>query len=127
MRTGSMKRTECRRQKWKRVGASILLPSACLFLHSGCTSRITPPCEPIDPRPVFLIDYGYHASIVLPREDDGLVEFAFGEYEWFAQNHCNGWRAVELVLWPHAGTLGTRELPGPPQHAHIELCIPSEH
>lgn len=86
-----------------------LLPSV-----SGCAMRIVPPSQVSDAETVFVADYGYHASLLLPTGSGELAEFAYGQYDWFALNRDQWYHAIKLALWPHTGALGTRTLPGPP-------------
>lgn len=85
----------------------------CLFLAAvlpvvaACGARVTPPLNPAEPVEVFLIDYGYHASLVIPS-GDGYVEFAYGDWRYMAlpeETYFNGLRAL---LWPTRATLGRR-------------------
>src|SRR2546423_386491 len=54
-----------------------------LFL-SGCGGTITPPAQVRQPVNVYVTDYGRHSTLLLPTENGGLVEFAFGEWGWLA-------------------------------------------
>ncbi len=78
---------------------------------SGCVTTIRPPARPRDPVQAGLIDYGYHASLVLPTADGGAVEYAYGEWEWFALNHDAWYRVFPALCWPTSGALGRRPLP----------------
>jgi hypothetical protein len=98
-----------------------------LQLSVGCTTRITPPCAPVAPCSVFLIDYGYHTSLVLPRAEHRLVEFAYGEWGWFAMNDDAWYRAPTLIMWSHSGALGMREFAGEPTAATVGAYMPVEH
>ena len=84
-----------------------------LLLLTACAIRVTPPVELEDPRTIFIADYGRHASLLLPRVNGRLVEFAYGEWEWFALGHDQWYRAGPALLWPTRGTLGKSEFRGP--------------
>jgi hypothetical protein len=62
---------------------------------------------------VALVDYGRHSSLILPQAEGGSVEFAYGEWNWFALNKTSVFRAIALVVWPHQGALGRRAIPAP--------------
>ena len=101
--------------------ALVILSAACLT-NSGCVTHITPPEAVADPVAVYLVDYGYHASLILPgaaasdsaaaSKERELVEFAFGQYDWYARNLDDWWRAPVVMLIPGQGCLGRRELTG---------------
>jgi len=57
---------------------------ALLMLAGGCTSTVIPPKRVTDPAAVFLTDYGRHSSLLLPDREGRLVEYAFGDWDWFA-------------------------------------------
>ncbi|MGE0480544.1 MAG: hypothetical protein AB7Q17_08740 [Phycisphaerae bacterium] len=94
----------------------LALPAALslgLSLLAGCLMRVTQPERVDDPVTAYLTDYGYHASVLLPREDGQLSEFAFGQWDWFALNHNQWYHALGIVLLPSGGTLGTRVVTPP--------------
>lgn len=78
---------------------------------TGCASTIRPPADPPDPVSVGVIDYGYHASLVLPAENGTSMEYAYGEWEWFALNNDAWYRVFPALCWPTQGALGRRALP----------------
>ena len=98
-------------------------------MSPGCATHITPPKMVAEPATVYLVDYGFHSSLILPRTlgvagpaADGnavvsggereLVEFAFGQYDWYARNLDDWWRAPVVMLFPAQACLGRRELAG---------------
>lgn len=94
----------------KQPGAIALhfLMSAGLLFQAGCAISIQPPRDVRDPANVFLVDYQHHASLMLPNEDGGYSEFAYGEWHWFAENHETVLDALRIALLPGQGTLGRR-------------------
>ena len=99
----------------RRNGAALrmaALPSVLLALLTGCAPRITPPISPPNPVTVIVADYGRHTSLFLPGKDDGLVEFAWGDYEWFARGRTGTWRALSALFWSDGSTLGIRRYTG---------------
>jgi hypothetical protein len=75
---------------------------------------VVPPRAVQDPVTIHLADHGQHASLVLPRADGSVVEYAFGEWRWFALNDTGVRAAFRALAWRSAGTLGRRELPPGP-------------
>jgi hypothetical protein len=96
-------------------------------LAAGCASTIRPPAHPLDPVPVGVIDYGYHASLVLPAGHGTSIEYAYGEWEWFALNNDAWYRVFPALCWPTQGALGRRALPLSPDRAaeavHAEAVL----
>lgn len=86
---------------------------AVLVMLSGCTTTVIPPERARDPRRVAIVDYGRHASLVLP-DGDGAVEFEYGEWEWFALGRDQSSRIAPALFWKTRGTLGRRALAYPP-------------
>ena len=95
-----------------RCAACVALFASAVVL-TGCTITVTPPSSPVDPVTVYLIDHGRHSSLVLPREDGTMTEYAFGEWEWFAKMNDGLIRAPFIMLIPSQGTLGRRTLDAP--------------
>ncbi|MGY6550840.1 MAG: hypothetical protein ACXIT4_02975 [Erythrobacter sp.] len=75
----------------------------------GCQHRIHPPDDVADPVTVFVVDYGRHASLVLPHEDS-LVEWSWGDWNWFALDRTGVFDGVRAVFGSSRSTLGRRDL-----------------
>jgi hypothetical protein len=88
----------------------------------GCTGVITPPVNPVDPVEVYIADEGRHAGLILPREGGGAVEYAYGEWEWFALSRDEWWRVPMVLFLPTAGTLGRREVSAEPSPESIRAA-----
>lgn len=97
-----------------------------LLLATGCTTRLTPAPEPAVPVPVFLLDHGRHASLVLPREDGGTVRYSYGDWRYYARGITGFRSGAAAVLWPTDAGLGRRELEAPPLEADIRLALQVE-
>lgn len=89
----------------QRVKAVLILSLACA---AGCTTTIRPPAAPKDPVVVVLVDYGHHSSLILPASGGGWVEFAFGEWDYFALNKTDLCTGMIALCCPNQGTLGRR-------------------
>jgi hypothetical protein len=101
-----------------------------LIVLSSCVTSIIPPASPQNPTTVCIVDYGRHASLVLP--DNGTaVEFEYGEWKWFALGQTQSPRTIPVLFWPTQGTLGRRQLRYPPDPTRLKadrfaeyvLCI----
>ena len=96
------------------------------LLLAGCTMTIRPPASPVDPVTVLVVDHGRHSSLVLPRADGGSVEYAYGEWEWFARARDPWYRVFPAMFWPSQGTLGRRFFDASPEQPMLASLIPSE-
>ncbi len=89
-----------------------VLVATCLC---GCVTVVSPPAHPADPVSVYLADYGIHSSLVLARGTGGdVVEYSFGQWDWYALNHTEWYRLCDVMLIPTHGALGRREWKAPP-------------
>jgi hypothetical protein len=100
-------------QSWLLLLVSVLI--------TGCAGRVMQPAVLLEPVTVYLIDHGRHSSLVLPR-DDGIVRYAYGEWEWYVKNRRGALAGMSAILWPTRGALGRKVVPGadiPPFPEHI--------
>jgi hypothetical protein len=81
------------------------------MLSGGCATHVTPPSFVRDPVTVFVTDYGKHSSIVLPDPDGGYVEYAYGDYDWFALGDVNLFSGIRAIFASPKATLGRRYFP----------------
>lgn len=107
-----------------RIGRSLL--ALLTTALCGCTYQVRPPIDPRDPVSVFIADYGFHSTLLLPRADGSVVEYAYGEREWFARNHEEWFRVAPVLLWPTPAVLGRRELAAPPRYDALREHIRPE-
>lgn len=70
---------------------------------------IIPPVNPVVPVTVYVVDLGLHSRLVLPDGDDGLIQYAFGDWRYFALNQQDLGDGVAALLIPTQGTLGRRK------------------
>src|SRR3954465_6678501 len=97
------------------------------LLVGGCSARIVPPAHVGDPVPVFVADYGRHSSILIPDDDGKLLEFAWGDYEWFAVNHNHPGDAFVAMFCSRGSTLGIRWLKTGPERPDLRQVVGCEH
>ena len=98
------------------MGRTLLLVVAGL-IAGGCSAVIVPPPAPTrgDVLPVLVADYGYHSTLILPRAQGGLVEYAYGDWTYFGQNQKSVGTALHALLMSDQATLGRRVLYVPPE------------
>lgn len=85
----------------------LLLPG---FVLGGCQHLIEPPAAVSDPVRVFVIDYGRHASLALPKENSGLVEWSWGDWNWFALDRTGPLEGLQALFASPRSTLSRRDL-----------------
>jgi hypothetical protein len=81
-----------------------------LFITGGCGATVRPPAQPPRAVHVYITDYGRHSSLLMPTRDGHLVEFAFGDFDWFALNQTQWYDGPRSLLFSRGSTLGRREL-----------------
>jgi hypothetical protein len=97
----------------------LLLLLVAALLGTSCVTTVTPPPAQANPTTVYIVNYGRHASLVLPHEDSA-VEFEFGEWKWFALGHSQSPRIVPALFWRTQGTLGRRHLDYRPDRQRLQ-------
>lgn len=58
-----------------------------------------------------LVDYGKHSSLIIPDLKGGHLEYAFGEWNYFAREKTQWYRLPTVLLLPTASTLAKGEYP----------------
>ena len=96
---------------------------AAALLLTGCAAVVVPPDRPTDPEPVFLLDHGRHATLVLSRGDGRLVRYAFGDWAYYARNRVGFRRGAAALLWATPAALGRRELAGTATAAGVRSAV----
>ena len=93
-----------------RLGVLLVLLGVC-----GCAGTIIPPIDPVNPVTVAVADYGRHSSILLPIAEDRMVEFAYGDWQWFALGDTRLHIGLGALIRSPQATLGRREITVPPE------------
>lgn len=70
---------------------------------------IIPPTAPAAPVTVYVIDYGYHSRLVLPDGEGKLMQYAYGDWRYYALDRQNLGNGIAALLYPTPGTLGRRQ------------------
>src|SRR5436305_9556057 len=94
----------------KRANLLVLIVVA---LVGGCATRIVPPAAPSNPVAVYVTDYGRHSSILLPMGDGHLMEYSYGDWEYYALNKYKWYIGATKLIMSDASGLGRRILPHP--------------
>lgn len=98
-----------------------------LLAVGGCGAAVYPQPNPIHPTAVYVADYGIHSSLLLPNGDGRYVEYAFGDWNFAALNHCWPNDALGALLISFQSTLGRRFITLAPAEAEPHPVHPSPH
>lgn len=112
-----------------RVGlAGKVAAWALLFVALGCGASVRSPANPARPVSAFVIDYGRHTTLVLPVDEAAQsgVEFAYGDWDWYALVKQEWPDAIAALAWPSLGALGRRDIPVPIALPHVAEWIACE-
>jgi len=82
--------------------------SLCVFLAGGCAATVYPQAHPVRPTAIYVEDYGIHSSLLLPTGNGRYVEYAFGDWNFAALNHCGPQDALGALLVSFQSALGRR-------------------
>jgi hypothetical protein len=101
---------------------SLLLSLYIVANGAGCAAVITPPTRiaPGQAAPVIVADYGYHSTLILPRSQGGLVEYAYGDWNYFGHNNKSVSTAIHALFASDQATLGRRLLDRLPNQPGLE-------
>ena len=96
-----------------------------LVVCGGCQAVIVPPqVSPGEPKlPVFVADYGYHSSVILPRAEGLMVEYAYGDWNFFAKNQKSWGTTLDALFSSEQATLARRVLLRSPQQAGLQEAL----
>lgn len=97
------------RRSWRSLLPLLVLWAAGTGL-GGCQHVIRPPAAVVDPVRVFVVDYGRHASLALPKEGPGLVEWSWGDWNWYALGRTGAAEGLQALFASPQSTLSRREL-----------------
>jgi hypothetical protein len=104
--------------------------SLLVCLTTGCVATVYPQQKILDPTVVYIADYGVHSGLLLPVGNGVFVEYAFGDWNYAALNHCGPQDGLGALLVSFQSALGRRfvnveygqEVPYPthpaPQHLY---------
>jgi hypothetical protein len=108
-----------------RLGKLIRLAAliALMAALAGCQNRPPAFATPSDPVRVYMLDYGRHSSLALPTEDGRLVEWFWGDWNWFALKNREIGDGVTALFGSPASTLGRRDLGRPDSPEAIRRAV----
>ena len=93
----------------------------------GCGAAVYPSPNPVHPTAVYVADYGIHSSLLMPSGDGRFVEYAFGDWNFAALNHCWPQDALGALLISFQSTLGRRMIALAPGETEPHPVHPAPH
>src|SRR3989440_1395201 len=103
-----------------------LLVLSVVALVGGCATRVVPPANPANPVAVYITDYGRHSSILLPMGDGHLMEYSYGDWEYYALNKYKWYIGATKLILSDCSGLGRRILPHPGDDEALQKYINSK-
>lgn len=108
---------------------AVLAPLVALAAWcGGCTATIVAPIVEPGERtaPVFVTVAGYHSSLILPRAEGGMVEYAYGDWGWFAKCEQSVGDGLGALFSSPQATLGRRFLDRRPEQPGLAEAVGAE-
>ena len=90
-----------------------------VFASAGCATTVVPPRDVRNPVTVYVTDYGRHSSILMPIDETILIEYAFGDFDFFALEHWRWWDMMRVAIYSKRSTLGRRVVAMQPDAASL--------
>lgn len=87
---------------------------------------IIPPADPVNPINVYVLDRGYHSRLILPGNQGGLIQYAYGDWRYFALNQQDWQTGLAALFLPTQGTLGRQTFRDLPDLAQEVKLRPSD-
>jgi hypothetical protein len=103
-----------------------LLLLAAAFWLGGCQHVIEPPAAVSNPARVFVIDYGRHASLALPQENETLVEWSWGDWNWYALERTGLAQGAQALFASPRSALARRALAPADDPAELAARVGAE-
>ena len=98
--------------------ASLIIASILLVWMLSPTS-IVPPTAPVEAITIYVTDYGWHSRLVLPSRNGILIQYAYGDWNYFALNQQDLKDGLAALFLPTQGTLGRRTFSNTAQFEQI--------
>lgn len=95
-----------------------------VVLLAACSTVVVPPSAPDNARPVFLLEHGQHASLVLPGEKQGVVvRYSYGDWEYYALGNKGISSGLRALQGPSLAGLGRREMKAAATEADVRSAV----
>lgn len=95
--------------KLRHFAILVLVITSIICVGWVCSpATIIPSINSINPVNVYLIDYGFHSRLILPNDRDKCLEYAYGDWRYFALNQQDWLTGAAALFLPTQGTLGRK-------------------
>jgi hypothetical protein len=88
--------------------ASVVIVSI-LLVWMLSPAIIIPPDDSVGAVTIYVTDYGWHSRLVLPTGNGELIQYAYGDWNYFALNQQDLRNGAAALLLPTQGTLGRQK------------------
>lgn len=106
--------------------ANLLTVTLLLALAGGCATRVVPPSNPANPVAVYITDYGRHSSVLLPMGDGHLMEYSYGDWDFYALKKYKWYIGATALVVSDGSGLGRRIVADPGDDAHLKKQLGSK-
>ena len=103
----------CQNPRERKASRHILLFSLAVVVAIvlgwiSLPPRIIPPPDPAAPVTVYVMNQDFHSRLILPNQEDEFVQYAYGDWQYFALYEQNIRTALAALFLPTQGALGRR-------------------
>lgn len=81
----------------KVFALSIVTLVIVVAIAIGSPTTIDKAIDPIDPITIYITDFGYHSRLILPTRQGRLLQYAYGDWDYFALNQQNWNNAIAII------------------------------
>ena len=106
--------------------ANLLAVLLLLVLGSGCATKVMPPSNPVNPVAVYITDYGRHSSVLLPMGDGHLMEYTYGDWDFYALKKYKWYIGATALVVSDGSGLGRRIVADPGDYAALRKQLGSK-
>src|SRR3954470_11864194 len=106
--------------------SNLLAVALLLVLSGGCATRVLPPSNPINPVTVYITDYGRHSSVLLPMGDGHLMEYSYGDWDFYALKKYRWYKGATALVVSDGSGLGRRIVADPGDDAELKKQLGSK-
>ncbi|MEA5507492.1 DUF2459 domain-containing protein [Halotia wernerae UHCC 0503] len=96
-----------------------LIIASILLVWMLSPTTIVPPTAPVEAITIYVTDYGWHSRLVLPSRNGILIQYAYGDWNYFALNQQDLINGLAALFLPTQGTLGRRTFSNTAQFEQI--------
>jgi hypothetical protein len=93
----------------RRLSAIVLVSIAIgLLIWISSPAVVRPPIRPSNPTVIHIAEHGLHSRLVLPLNQGELIQYAYGDWKYYALGQQDWQNTIAAILIPTQGALGRR-------------------